>query len=267
MSDSDDDERVSADFASVFAMAEMQGDADASSSKRVAQGKKKIVDLKDFKPPTPDAVEWNLEVEKEKLMEKVEVFGNAGGPHVVGRALVGRLDKDLALPLYETTLQHMDVRNGGAKIMTTNGKKQVETNLPGINNYDLHIGDHDAEAQERASVIVDATMLTTKSREVWPELHVFYNAVQNLVGSKFKPVVGHILCGKSPQLAFEYHWDANQHKKPAALTFIAELGNSQSTICIAGDQEMTYDQPGSWKIFDAQLMHRSGVSYADTIKI
>ena len=69
MSDSDDDERVSADFASIFALAEMQGDADASSSTHVAkQEKKKICDASDFNPPSQEDFDWNVEVEKEKLL-------------------------------------------------------------------------------------------------------------------------------------------------------------------------------------------------------
>ena len=266
MSDSDDDERVSADFASIFALAEMQGDADASSSTHVAkQEKKKICDASDFNPPTQEDLDWNVEVEKEKLMKKTAAFDN--GKMEVGTALVGRISKDIALPLYETSLLHMDYQNGGAKIMSSDGKSRFETLFPGIANYGLHIGEHDPKAQRCATVLIEGHFLAAKSAQVWPELHEFYKAAQKCVGSKFKPVVSHILFGKSTQVAFQYHWDVDQHKKQVHLTFIAELGNSQSTMCIAGEEEMTYEQPGSWKLFDAQLMHRSGVSYADTIKI
>ena len=266
MSDSDDDERVSADFASIFALAEMQGDADASSSTHVAkQEKKKICDASDFNPPTQEDLDWNVEVEKEKLMKKTAAFEN--GKMEVGTALVGRISKDIALPLYETSLLHMDLQNGGAKIMSTDGKSRFETIYPGIANYGLHIGEHDRKAQRCATILIEGHFLAAKSAQVWPELHEFYKAAQKCVGSKFKPVVSHILFGKSTQVAFQYHWDVDQHKKAVHLTFIAELGNSQSTMRIAGEEEMTYEQPGSWKLFDAQLMHRSGVSYADTIKI
>ena len=266
MSDSDDDERVSADFASIFALAEMQGDADASSSTHVAkQEKKKICDASDFNPPTQEDLDWNVEVEKEKLMKKTAAFEN--GKMEVGTALVGRISKDIALPLYETSLLHMDYQNGGAKIMSSDGKSRFETLFPGIANYGLHIGEHDPKAQRCATIFIEGPFLAAKSAQVWPELHEFYKAAQKCVGSKFKPVVSHILFGKSTQVAFQYHWDADQHKKPVHLSFIAELGNSQSTMRIAGEEEMTYEEPGSWKLFDAQLVHRSGVSYADTIKI
>ena len=123
-------------------------------------------DLRPERFQTTDAtrrqdVDWNVEVEKEKLLEKTAAYQE--GKTLVGKALIGRLDKDIALPLYETSLQHMDVENGGAKIMGTDGKKQFVTILPGIHNYDLHrIGDHDDKAQRRATVLIDAAMLTTK---------------------------------------------------------------------------------------------------------
>jgi hypothetical protein len=265
MSDSDVDERVSADFASIFALAKMQGEADASSSTHVAQQKMRICSPSDFNPPSPQDLDWNVKVEKEKLLQKTAAFEN--GKMQVGTALVGRISKDIALPLYETSLQHMDLQNGGAKIMSTDGKSRFETIFPGITDYGLHIGNHDRKAQWCATILIEGPFLATKSAQVWPELHEFYEVAQKCVGSKFKPVVSHILFGKSTQVAFQYHWDVDQHKKAVHLTFIAELGNSQSTMCIAGEEEMTYEQPGSWKLFDAQLVHRSGVSYADTIKI
>ena len=164
MSDSDDEEHVSQDFAFIFALAEMNSAAADASSSTAAPEKKKMCDLCDFKAPTQDDVEWNVVVQKENLLEKTDAFTEGDRP--VGKALVGRLDKDLALPLYETTLQHMNVEHGGAKIFTTDGKKQSVTTLPGINNYDLHVGEHDAKAQKRATVLIDAAMLTTKSKEV-----------------------------------------------------------------------------------------------------
>ena len=210
-------------------------------------------------------MDWNVKVEKEKLLQKTAAFQN--GKMEVGTALVGRISKDIALPLYETSLQHMDLQNGGAKIMSTDGKSRFETIFPGITDYGLHIGNHDRKAQWCATILIEGPFLATKSAQVWPELHEFYEVAQKCVGSKFKPVVSHILFGKSTQVAFQYHWDADQHKKPVHLSFIAELGNSQSTMRIAGEDEMTYEEPGSWKLFDAQLIHRSGMSYADTIKI
>ena len=144
MSESDGDDfsgpAMSADFASIFALAEMQGAAEASSS----TGKKKMVDLSDYNPPTQLDLDWNVEVEKEKLLEKTAAY--VSGKKITGKALVGNIDKELASSLYESTLQHMDLENGGAKITTTAGKKQVDTVLPGITNYDLHVGEHDQKA-------------------------------------------------------------------------------------------------------------------------
>ena len=60
------------------------------------------------------------------------------------------------------------------------------------------------------------------------------------------------------------HCDSNQtveHRR--TLQSLNDHLSSDATRYV----EMTYEQPGSWKLFDAQLMHRSGVSYADTIKI
>ena len=96
--------------------------ADASSS-TAAPEKKKTCDLRDFKPQTQEDIEWNVEVQKENLLEKTYAFTE--GDRLVGKALVGRLHTDLALPLYETTLQHMNVEHGGAKIFTTEGKKTM----------------------------------------------------------------------------------------------------------------------------------------------
>ena len=169
MSDSDDDERVSADFASIFALAEMQGDADASSSTHVAkQEKKKICDASDFNPPTQEDLDWNVEVEKEKLMQKTAAFEN--GKMEVGTALVGRISKDIALPLYETSLLHMDYQNGGAKIMSSDGKSRFETLFPGIANYGLHIGEHDPKAQRCATIFIEGPFLAAKSAQVWAGL-------------------------------------------------------------------------------------------------
>ena len=51
------------------------------------------------------------------------------GKKITGKALVGNIDKELASSLYESTLQHMDLENGGAKITTTAGKKQVDRSV------------------------------------------------------------------------------------------------------------------------------------------
>ena len=93
MSDTDDEERVSVDFASVFALAEMQGEADTSTSTQVAQEKKKICVPSDFNPPTQQDVDWNVEVGKEKLVEKTFAF--KGGKRQVGRAIAGAMETRL----------------------------------------------------------------------------------------------------------------------------------------------------------------------------
>jgi hypothetical protein len=159
MSDSDVDERVSADFASIFALAKMQGEADASSSTHVAQQKMRICSPSDFNPPSPQDLDWNVKVEKEKLLQKTAAFEN--GKMQVGTALVGRISKDIALPLYETSLQHMDLQNGGAKIMSTDGKSRFETIFPGITDYGLHIGNHDRKAQRCATILIEGPFLAT----------------------------------------------------------------------------------------------------------
>ena len=95
ISDSDDEQRVSEDFASIFAMAEMQGGAGVSSSTSVAKEKKKICALEDFSPPTQDDVDWNVVVEKEKLLEKTCAYKQ--GKKLDCKVLVGQVAKNIAL--------------------------------------------------------------------------------------------------------------------------------------------------------------------------
>ena len=46
-----------------------------------------------------------------------------------------------------------------------------------------------------------------------------------------------------------------------------ELSDTQSSMCIAGEEPMIYDGPGSFIAFDSEFWHRSGRSYPGTIKL
>jgi hypothetical protein len=49
---------------------------------------------------------------------------------------------------------------------------------------------------------------------------------------------------------------------------VLELSKSKSTMCIIGDEKpLQFASPGAMKAFDADLFHRSGVAYSNTIKI
>jgi hypothetical protein len=112
-------------------------------------------------------------------------------------------------------------------------------------------------------------------RKIWPELYTVYAEVKNIIDSKdeLKVSSAHLLLCKSKQVAFQNHQDSkeqytNGKKLKVEVSSVVELSNSKSTMSICGDAEpLMYHKPGAMKVFDADYWHRSGVSYANTIKI
>ena len=268
MSDTDDELRASINFSSVFALAAMEsGEGSSSTGLTATHEKVKTIAINEYQKPKKWMVLNNRAVKDLKLVEKTAAY-LAGKGTMNGAMITGTLAKQSALDLYESALVHMNPETGGAKMEYSVGRKNFVTFAPGFHQYDQVVGGHDAEEQRRATVVLDFKFLEETSKTLWPELHdVYFHVQKHVVGNYFKVVVAHILCGRSLQVAFEYHHDSEEHKMRVDLSFVAELGNSHSTMNIAGEKEMVYRSPGSWAMFDAQMMHRSGESYADTMKI
>ena len=180
-----------------------------------------------------------------------------------GSAFHGFVDPDIASELYADLVEKYNPELGCVSIEVGGSVKEFY----GFDTYTDHIGEHKPDVQKRVSVVLGKQAMKTATSDKWPAMKKFINAVKQKLGPSFDLFVGHILFSNH-QVCFQYHQDNKDHKAAVDVSLVCELSASKSTMHIAGDvTSLEYEVPGSFFVFDSELWHRSGITYANTIKI
>ena len=188
---------------------------------------------------------------------------------VVNGAIEGQIPSDLASSLLVDIVRaKTQTVKSGMGLSFTSESRQTK-HFEGIKNYTNHVGKHDAPTSTKASAIIPANWITKDAESKWPNLYEVFQMVQACVGTRFKLMICNILFGASNHVAFNYHQDTKEHSPLTVhLSVCCELSDSGSTMKIAGPWEsLVYSKPGTYFIFDSALWHRSGIQFANTIKV
>ena len=285
MSSSDeDDEMGGASFASIIAAG--LADAAAAGVDVGEQGGYAMVqDAEEYEAATQQMIEFNNE-----LAERSEVnqFLAKSDLTPAGHGFGGHVDEAAAAALYSTCVRYYDRKDECIKIVgeTTKGgkKKQEDVFFKGFEAYAKHRERKKEEnviarEQRSSTAVVDGTFFIRKgmtgAQGMWPELFAVYEKLKTAIGTEaaYKIEMAHILFCKSKTVAFDHHQDkgellgARGTKKDADLSVVMELSSSKSSMKIAEQAPLVYDKPGAFYAFDSLMWHRSGVAFADTVKI
>lgn len=185
-----------------------------------------------------------------------------------GQAFKGQIDPNKARKLHISTVEHWTNESGKLLVPTKqqHGKGTCHT-FSGFSNYGNVIGDKE-EQKAHTAQIGKRFLNNGEAKECWPELHEVYEEVQKIVGDEFCLGLAHVLWNKSKSTIFTGHQDHKEHQgKDIELTVCMEMTDTKGTVKFMGDKEVTYDEPGTLVAFDAELWHRTGVAYVDTMKI